>query len=309
MFRSCPSVEEISFLNPNEITELYLESFYECQNLREINIPNSVTKIGNSCFMYCISLISISIPHLVTNLGSYCFGHCTNLTIISLPDKINYIGDYCFSFCTSLNEIDCHSCQYFGSSCFRDCMNLRKFSLKNESFTISSFMFMNDINLAYFDGVRIVSIEEYGFSHCNSITDEIIKNVTRLGSNSLECCHDITTIPKKMISIGDFAFCNCKLSKTIYIPLTVESIGRFAFRSTSIEIVHYCGSTDFSNIQSIFESDTIKVYVTNKYQFDTFCGFKVIRKQSCNFAILTEDYNPIQFAVGSQTRLIRRSNL
>ena len=47
---------------PERATEIEVEAFMNCEELKSITIPPSVTKIWHSAFSGCSSLTSISIP-------------------------------------------------------------------------------------------------------------------------------------------------------------------------------------------------------------------------------------------------------
>ena len=101
------------------ITELEVNSFYECRNLTSITIPSSVTRLGNNCFSGCKSLTSITIPSSVTSLGEYCFSNCTSLTSITIPSSVTRLGNNCFSDCNNLYSVNIQSPKIeLGSKCF-----------------------------------------------------------------------------------------------------------------------------------------------------------------------------------------------
>ena len=45
-------------------------AFYQCSNLKEVNLPNSLRSIGRMVFSTCPSLEEIAIPEKITILSS-----------------------------------------------------------------------------------------------------------------------------------------------------------------------------------------------------------------------------------------------
>ena len=78
-------IEEQRYVIQDGVTIIGDWCFYDCTNLKEINIPNSITYIGTYAFYNCISLKSISIPNAFTYIGDSAFYNCKNLKKIYVP--------------------------------------------------------------------------------------------------------------------------------------------------------------------------------------------------------------------------------
>jgi len=65
----------------------------------------SITGIGNNAFYNCINLKNVEIPDSVTNIASYAFYDCSSLTSVVIPDSVTSIGDRAFYGCSRLTEI------------------------------------------------------------------------------------------------------------------------------------------------------------------------------------------------------------
>ena len=68
------------FIIPDGVTRIGSCAFFDCAELKRVNIPNSVTSIGRWAFHGCTELTSINIPESVTSIESYAFFGCISLT-------------------------------------------------------------------------------------------------------------------------------------------------------------------------------------------------------------------------------------
>ena len=194
---------------------------------REIStviIPYGIKSIGMDAFNGCTALTKIVIPNSVESIGSNAFDGCIALIDITIPNSVYTIYDEAFYECGSLINVHIPS------------------SVKN--------------------------IGEFAFDGCGSLEAVYITDVAawcdiRFGSrysNPLTAAHNLylngklvtdLIIPDNVISIGDYAFNNCKYFKSITIGSGVKNIGYEAFDDcgeNAIQI-NYNGST--SNFKKI----------------------------------------------------------
>lgn len=69
-------------------------AFYNCDNLKNINIPSSIYRIGDYAFYSCTALRNISIDKNVVEIGTSAFMDCHDLTILC---KNRASADICLS--------------------------------------------------------------------------------------------------------------------------------------------------------------------------------------------------------------------
>ena len=86
------------------VTSIGRYAFFECTELRGVNIPNSVTYIGRYAFSYCVKLKTVHIPDSVTYIGWYAFSR-TDLTSVTIPDSVTIIGKGAFYACEKLKSV------------------------------------------------------------------------------------------------------------------------------------------------------------------------------------------------------------
>lgn len=85
---------------------------------------------------------------------------------------------------------------------------------------------------SYAAGCKVVSIEEWAFVDCSSLTSiNIPSSINSIGSDAFFYCSSLTeiNIPNSVNSIGHYAFEGCKALTSINIPSSVTSIGESAF--------------------------------------------------------------------------------
>ena len=261
-FSDCDSLTSINI--PNGVTSIGDCAFENCHSLTSINIPDGVTSIGDFAFSSCYSLTSINIPNSVTSIGYYAFKWCKSLMSINIPDSVTSIGNGAFSDCKSLLNINIpNGVTSIGDSVFVDCNSLISITipssviaigmnpfrgchadLKNES---KAFIYEHNVlfdrdktaiisyrakEANYVIPDSVISIGDFAFSECNSLTSIIIPDsVTSIGYSTFSECKSLTNIniPDSVTSIGDFAFSGCDSLTSINIPNGVTNIGHSTF--------------------------------------------------------------------------------
>lgn len=132
-----------------------------------------------------------------------------------------------------------------------------------------------------YNGKPVVSIADWGFYGCKSLTSvEIPNSVTSIGGNAFFWCENIASanIPDKVRAVSDLMFAYCRSLTSITIPNSVESIGVGAFNGCENLVSVVMGSSVaqidaqvFDNCPSLMD---IVVYNVNPPAFLSYQPFK-----------------------------------
>ncbi len=211
-----------------------------------------VTSIGNYAFENCGKITEAEIPNSVTDIGDLAFYNCTSLVNINIPDSVTKIGSSAFNGCTSLESV--------------------KIGIGVTNITYDMFYFC--------DSLESITISS-GNSHYDSRND--CNAIIETETNTLIYGCKNTVIPNSVVSIGGWAFGDCKSITDITIPKGITGIGCCAFLCctglTDIIIpssVTYIHNEAFSGCNGV---ESITVSSENPY-YDS--------RNNCNAIIDTE---------------------
>lgn len=90
---------------PDTVTSIGSYAFYQCENLKRVNLSNKLLSVEDNAFEGCKSLLTIKFPSITNSIGARCFYNCTSLQSAILPNWITKIEAYTFSGCSSLKAI------------------------------------------------------------------------------------------------------------------------------------------------------------------------------------------------------------
>lgn len=260
-FSSCNNLSTLEIDNPDCVIED--AAFEKCQNLRSIDI--NVKAIGKGAFAFCKKLQKANIQGVKT-IGREAFFGCKMLADISLSDNVEVIEKRCFEECVSLSEFPFKHIKSIGERAFARCEGFKKISLP--SLKISRHTFEDCHNLKCIDisnkatrkghvffgctnvNKIIIDGKEYIFdcfkqsvNNISNILPEIVQEIIadiyscykvskKLGLLSYKGNAGNVKIPEDIISLGDEAFRGFVRLEDIYIPKSVNFIGRMTFEGT-----------------------------------------------------------------------------
>ncbi len=112
-FSNCNKIERIVI--PNTVKSINDSAFAGCKALIEVVLSDSLTEIGAYAFSYCSSLVKISFPDSLTTIKYCAFEQCYALESIFIPDDVTSLSTAVFWGCTNLRDVYCEaSCRPVG---------------------------------------------------------------------------------------------------------------------------------------------------------------------------------------------------
>ena len=265
-FYSCSQLASVTI--SNSLKEIESDSFAFCVKLSSVTIPKSVISIGYMAFWQCIELKTITIPNSVTSIDLRAFsgtawednlpnglvyvgkvaykfkGSMPDNTTITLEEGTISIASGAFSSCSGLTSITIpNSVKHIGRQAFMGCRNLTSITIPNNVTTIGSETFSGCSCLtSILIGIGVSNIGQNAF-YGNDLGSIKVENGNKVFDSRNDCNAIIetatnklvlgckkTVIPNSVTGIGESAFQNCFLLKSINIPNSVTTIGNYAFK-------------------------------------------------------------------------------
>lgn len=229
IFYECSNLKKVNI--PNKLQVLTRQMFFGCENLEEIEIPDSVTTIASNIFHNCTSLKEIVLPEKVTEIPRHAFYGCTSLTSVTLSKKLKKIDNMAFNNCTALQNINLpdHPVET-GENVFGYCEKLAD---------DDGFFIFQDILYNYYgtqekvvipNGVKI--IERDVFKQNITIKEVIFADsLERIGVYTFAFCENLekVTVNQNLKQLDAMAFFKCEVLQPFDIPNSVETIGENCF--------------------------------------------------------------------------------
>ena len=290
-FRDCKSLEEI--IIPERVARIGDSSFRDCIKMRRLVIKNDKVKIGERAFENCAQLREVVLPDGLTEIYGGVFNSCKHLAHITLPRKLTILGDSAFSDCIELEKVDVpETVTKIDDLVFNGCIGLKTVVLKEGLKKIGKASFKNCRSLAEISiPASVVNIGEAPFRGCESLKsikvdpknrnyksqpnkrdgkdhvlfDKCKSRIIVYPASSREVQYDI---PDSVMTISDWAFCECKKLNRITIPDSVKEIGEGAFSNCelldevvipdSVERIDDCAFRGCTHLEKVVIPDSVK---------------------------------------------------
>ncbi|MDE6289849.1 MAG: leucine-rich repeat domain-containing protein, partial [Ureaplasma sp.] len=192
-----------------------------------IILPEQTQAIEKNIFSNntAIESIDMSLTTLKDTPGSILsglFSGCTNLKTVVLPWTLEILGSNVFNGCTKLTTVKYSDVDKTIDEA-KQIPSLKKISgsaFKNCT-SLSSFIIPD----------TVIEIGESAFYGAGLLEIKVPKKVETLGSYAFYNCASLTnvTLPNKLKRIEDYTFANCKNLINVNIPSSIEYIGASAF--------------------------------------------------------------------------------
>ena len=257
-FWCCQKLKNIEF--PEELVEIESNAFGGCSSLEKVTFPESLEVIGYYAFGECESLKSIEFPGEVIDVESCAFKYCEGLESVVLPENLGSIEKELFYGCSNLKEVRIQEgITAIGKSAFNECKNLEKVWLPQSVTYIdeSAFGYFTNVKVVYYAGtweqwevLKAASSENMGISDGNICTQQkysfkdngdgtaTITGIEEggLGGN-IQIPEEINGL--KVTTIGEKAFLNNKIMKSVTFPSSVEKIEASAFYGCKLKEINF----------------------------------------------------------------------
>ncbi|MBQ6482591.1 MAG: leucine-rich repeat domain-containing protein [Anaerolineaceae bacterium] len=225
-------------------TTMISSAFEENYRIESVTIPETVKNIGMHAFREAINLQHVNIPEYATTIGANAFNGCRSLTEIELPEGYAFktLGDSAFRNNTQLSKINIpSSVTKLSDGVFANCPALTDFVIPASVTTVHKNAFQNSKNVHLYvtpgtDGERFAKEFEIPFDYSlQSVDDFIIKpeeegiQIVRYTGKLFDVEVPAEINGERVTSIGTAAFQNNDQVKRVILPLTIQSIGDWAF--------------------------------------------------------------------------------
>ena len=239
---------------PDNVEIIAAGAFSSCKYLTNVHLGNNVTTIDSEVFYGCIRLETIEFNDKISTIGSNAFNGCSSISSIVLPQSVKRIEDEAFTNCSSLSSIDLGGATFLGWWLFEGCPLLTSVTVPKSVTSIGQ------------------PVTGYRSPFERSNISEVIFEEDTVNIPKYMCygCKTLLSvfIPVTVESIGSYAFHNCELLKDIYY----EGIDEFYWKQIYIEnyneplqtaTIHYNSKSPINQIPT-FENFNIATYRANR---------------------------------------------
>lgn len=275
-FHNMESLNDISFSQGGEVTEIGNYLFDGCASVKNFRLPESLVTIKDNAFSNMSSLEYCNLPNSVTSLGKAVFMNDTKLETVLLSNKIPVLDENLFNGCSVLNNLSIPaSVKNLNKGAFTDCSSMSNLRFENgsEIMTVASKDEQNslfadcplselylgrwlsyDVNTKsiapfYYQGnlskltlgETVGTIGKYLFTRCSSLPSvEIPDGVESIGEEAFFECYELSNLKlgEGLTSLGERAFSyNLKLDN-VKMPSTLTSIsdGCFSYCTSLVNL-------------------------------------------------------------------------
>ena len=221
-FFTCNSLASVKF--GEGLKTIGTSAFYKCP-LTGVTLPQSLEKLGAKAFLNCAKLETVKLPSGLAKLDDGTFNGCASLKSVELPAALKAIGDEVFCNCSALAAISIPAgVDTIGTGVIaRTGVAAISVDAANKSFHVS------DGCLYSADNRMLYAVPMKG-------TDKVNVSIRCIGINGGAFWGSEVkrvTLPKGMLAIDDYAFCQSAL-ETVNFPASLVYIGEQGFADTKL---------------------------------------------------------------------------
>ncbi|MBP3537202.1 MAG: leucine-rich repeat protein [Muribaculaceae bacterium] len=227
------------------ISELPFRCFYQCNQLRSVEIGSGLKAIGGDAFGECVALESVLLPEGLERIETGAFSRCKSLSGCTLPESARIIGDGAFSGCEKLESINIpKGIEEMGGSAFKNTPFEKTLRSENGIVYIGHIAYdvspdmPEDVEIK--EGTKVLASQLFYLKNLNGDTsNERLKSVK---------------LPLTLTHIGEYAFYDCKL-QNITLPEGLEKIGNSSFKNVELENIKLPSSLKIIGDEAFYMTD------------------------------------------------------
>lgn len=235
---------------PANVTEIPAKAFYYISELCSLKLPAGLKKIGDGAFWGNANLQSVELPESLEEIGDAAFRE-SGLTSITIPGNVKHLGS-AFSYCENLETISiAPGIETIAAGTFLECPKLTEATLASTVTTIEGGAFYGCKALQTISGGALIQfIGENAFMNCENLEElNISPNLTEIQGHAFDGCKTLKRVSPSAAQkgvvlphvkyIGERAFNVCKAIPSFSLGDSLETIGDYAFASTSVTSMYF----------------------------------------------------------------------
>lgn len=206
-FGGCNALSSVEF----EASTLLVskEVFRGCHSLESLTFPENLARIEEGAFSGCKGLKKLEFPGSLRTIGQKAFSYCKNLETISFPESLHTIDAFAFSFCSSLEEVSLPaSLHTLGDGAFFGSSKLSRVRMPSQTDSL---------------GIRIFGDTPF---YNETFDDFVVENHVLQAYKGHQT---VVHVPDGVRIIADYAFQSQQSIRELYLPDSVEHIGKNIF--------------------------------------------------------------------------------
>lgn len=213
--------EDSLYSKDNELGDF---AFYNCTNLKTLELPTNLERIGGQALGWCKSLEEIKLPETLKEIGFAAFTFCESVESLTIPECVTELGIKCFEWMSSLRSLRLNeSIRVLPSEA-----TTRLYNLESIYFGKGLRLFDEDM-FFYLPALKSVEVSEDNLKYRSVNGILFTKDLTEMVAYPNNYDGESYTIPHETVAIADYCFGNARNLIDIVIPGHVKTIGNYAF--------------------------------------------------------------------------------
>ena len=216
-------------------------TFYNCKGIQSIILPDNVINIQERAFENCSNLYSVTASGGGLNIYNYAFNNCSNLKLVNLNGYVLRINDYAFTNCPNLLYV--HISTIANTEGYELSLSTSAFDTTNSSLVIefnneseyNKYSYSINGIFTYKDVCRYVNSDVESINVTN--VETIILDTYNVSGelNTTNSTINNIIISDKLITLGSFAFYNCRMiGKIVIRGNNLKNIKQKAFANSTL---------------------------------------------------------------------------